>query len=74
MPDVTSSVIRRVTYDDATHALAIGFANGRTYRYLDVPKTEYEKLLEAESKGSFFNARIRDSYDFQFVADWAGLH
>lgn len=74
MPDVASTVIRRVTYDDATHRLAIGFANGRTYRYLDVPRAEYEALLAAESKGSHFNTRIRDTYEFQFVAEPAGLH
>ncbi len=68
MTEVTSSAIRTVTYDKALRRLTVTFSSGRTYRYLDVPEAEYDAMLAAESKGAFFNDRIRDAYEFQFVA------
>jgi hypothetical protein len=69
MPDVTSTTMSHVAYDASARALTITFVSGRRYRYAGVPPSEYEALLAAESKGSFFNARIRDRYGFEPILE-----
>ncbi|EQA98963.1 KTSC domain-containing protein [Sphingobium baderi] len=59
-----STVIRRFDYDASVHALDIQFVSGRRYRYFDVPEEIVERMRVAPSKGRFFNARVRDRYDF----------
>lgn len=34
------------------------------YQYLDIPPVICSELLEAESKGRYFNSEIRDAYEF----------
>jgi hypothetical protein len=67
MPEVASSVIRSVEYDEGDQALYITFTSGLTYRYERVPEIEYDALLGAKSKGEFFNERIKDIYRFTQV-------
>ena len=63
MPEVQSDVIERVRYSHGR--LAIWFRpSGRLYVYQDVPEAIYRALLEAPSKGAYFNAHIRDSFSF----------
>jgi hypothetical protein len=42
--------------------LTVRFRSGKIYTYIGVPAPLYHQLLAAESKGSFFNAHIRDVY------------
>jgi hypothetical protein len=67
MPRVTlfSSAVRAAEYDEARQHLVITLANGRVYRYLDVPPEVYQALLAAESKGRFYNDHIRDVYLYE---------
>jgi hypothetical protein len=67
MPDVTSSVIERIDYDDEEGCLYVAFRNGRVYRYDGVPFDVYERLLSAKSKGGFYNRRVRNRYPDQLV-------
>jgi KTSC domain len=64
MPRLTvfSRALRAVEYDEARQHLVITLANGRTYRYLDVPPEIYQAFLVAESKGRYYNDHIRDVY------------
>jgi hypothetical protein len=62
MPRVQSSVMTFVKYDDDGGELDITFTSGKTYRYLHVPLEIYDELLDAESKGEFFNENIKDSF------------
>jgi hypothetical protein len=65
MPYVTSSVIARVEYDPDAAELQVWFhAKGGPYAYRRVPEELYEALLAAPSIGGFFNAEIRDRYEF----------
>ncbi|RAI39159.1 hypothetical protein CH341_26425 [Rhodoplanes roseus] len=57
-----SSAIRSARYDPAARVLEITFVTGRVYAYLHVPETTYRDFLDAESKGRFFNERIRDAF------------
>jgi hypothetical protein len=62
MPHVQSSVMTFVKYDDDAGDLDITFTSGKTYRYLEVPLDIYDGLLDAESKGGFFNDNIKDEF------------
>jgi len=63
--DVDSSVIRQIDYDSATEGACVTFANGRTGRYADVPWDVISAWEKAPSKGQFFNAHIRNSYEYE---------
>jgi KTSC domain len=65
---VDSSMIDLVGYDDKTQTLEVRFINtGYTYAYYDVPKDEYQGLLNAGSKGSYMRANIIDCYEYDRV-------
>ena len=57
-----SSLIRRFTYADEARELCVEFVTGRCYKYLGVEPEIVEELRSAESKGRYFNARIRPRY------------
>ena len=59
---VESSNIEAVGYDRKTSTLRIIFQGNRAYDYPMFPEQEFKKLLEAESKGKFFNTRIKPMY------------
>ena len=64
---IDSSLIRSVTYGtDAT--LTVDLHRGAVYRYFTVPRTVYEELLAAPSKGAYFNRYIRDGFPYQQVS------
>ena len=60
-----SSLVQRAIYDDGKRTLAVTFTTGRTYLYFEVPADVYEEFAAAESRGQFFNWRIRDQYDYR---------
>lgn len=65
---VSSSTVAAITYERSTRTLGIRFQRGAEYRYFSVPETVYLELRSADSKGRYFNARIRDAgYTFQRV-------
>jgi hypothetical protein len=57
---VNSSAIRAIGYDGNT--LTVEFHNGRTYDHPGVPYSVYEELMQAPSKGIFYNRYIRGRY------------
>ncbi len=67
MPNVKSSMMTHVDYDDERNELEITFVGGKTYRYFDVPPDVHTGLWDAVSKGEFFNERIKDRYAYQEV-------
>jgi hypothetical protein len=62
--DVESTLIHSIGYDEEKRTLEVRFHDGDTYRYYDVEPEVVEEFFEAESKGSFFNAYVRDAYLF----------
>ena len=56
-----------VKYDDDSGELDITFTSGKTYRYLEVPAEIYDGLLDAESKGEYFNDNIKDAFVYSEV-------
>ena len=67
MPELQSSVLASADYDDETGELDVTFVSGKTYRYFAVPLAVYAGLLDAASKGQFFNDHIRDAFAFAEV-------
>lgn len=61
---VDSSNLASVGYDEENQILEIEFNHGGVYQYFDVPKEEYEALLNADSLGSYFYHNIRNDYEF----------
>lgn len=60
LASVKSSAIKNLNYDSMI--LNVEFTNGDKFYHTNVPKSTYQELLAAESKGSFYNARIRNRY------------
>jgi hypothetical protein len=61
---VTSSDVRSVGYDADTQTLEIEFNSGGIYDYYGVPQGEYDSLMNADSKGKYFHANIKNRYSF----------
>lgn len=59
---VESTNVQQVGYDDSTMMLHILFKDGRLKVYSDVPASVYREFLDADSKGSFFNRRVKPIY------------
>lgn len=64
---VGSSVIATVDYDGERRVLEVTFRTGRVYRYLGVPPAVYRELLASDSKGKYFNQKIRPKYRARYV-------
>lgn len=59
---VDSTTMRSVGYDPAQEILEIEFTSGAVYQYLEVPTAVFDELMQAKSKGRYFNEEIRDDY------------
>ncbi len=65
--ELDSSVLSSARYDPDQRLLEIEFRTGRIYRYFNVPMEVFRDLLQAQSKGRFFNRFIRDNYQYRTV-------
>ena len=59
-----SVAVKSFDYDADKKILRVEFTNGSIYQYHDLPKSLYQELEKAPSKGQFFNAKIRDKFGF----------
>jgi hypothetical protein len=64
---VDSTTIVSVGYDASMETLEIEFKNGGIYQYYNVPETVYRQLMEATSKGQFFQTYVRDAFPYSRV-------
>jgi hypothetical protein len=62
--DVDSTAISEIDYDEARTKLVVRFQSGERYVYVGVPGEVCRSFVEADSKGRFFQAQIRDRYPF----------
>jgi hypothetical protein len=58
-----SSAITRAAYNYETQKLTITLPSGR-YNYVSVPYHTFSGLIEARSKGKFFNKFIKNNFNF----------
>lgn len=59
-----SYAIKSIKYNEITEELAIDMEKGTTLYYGNVPIQVFREFEATESKGKFFNARIRNTYTF----------
>ena len=64
---VSSSTVISIGYDVRTQTLEIEFGSGRVYQYYGVPDRVYDEIMQAPSKGQFFNTYIKNAYAFSRV-------
>ena len=62
--EVNSTAIREIDYDADRAKLLVRFESGERYVYVGVPAEVCRSFVEADSKGRFFQSRIRDRYPF----------
>ena len=61
---LSSTTLASALYDGERRQLELEFRSGTRYRYFRVPRDVYTALLEAPSKGEFFNRSIRNQFAF----------
>lgn len=64
---VTSSNIKSIGYDRELKVLEVEFLTETVYQYQNVPYTRYQALMLADSKGKYFNAMIKNRYEYKKV-------
>ena len=62
--DVDSTAIQTIDYDNERAKLFVRFVSGARYVYVGVPAEVCRSFLDADSKGGFFQAEIRDQYPY----------
>ena len=70
---VESTTLGSAGHDAQSAVLELQFRNGAVYQYFSVPSRVYRDLLEARSKGVYFNQNIRGRYPYQRVHDPSAL-
>jgi len=64
---VESTTLRTAAYDPERELLQIEFHNRAVYQYFHVPAHIHEGLLQAPSKGIYFNRFIRPKFAYALV-------
>ncbi len=67
--DVDSTAISEIDYDEERAKLLVRFSSGERYVYVGVPGEVHRSFVDAESKGRFFQRRIRDRYPYNRLED-----
>jgi len=65
---VESTTLATVTYDEAHELLQLEFCSRAVYLYFGVPPAVHQALLDAPSKGGYFNRTIRGRYPYRLLA------
>ncbi len=60
-----STILAWGAYSPERRLLELGFRTGEVYEYFDVPPERYRELIQADSKGRYFNLHIRNHFRFQ---------
>ena len=58
-------MLKLVGYDVRSGVLEVVFNTGDKYQYKEVPASEYEGLMSAESIGQYMHRHIIDHYDYE---------
>lgn len=64
---VESTTLSTVGYDEDLERLQLEFCSRALYLYFEVPAAVYEALLDATSKGRYFNEAIRGRYPYRLL-------
>jgi hypothetical protein len=61
---VESTTLTTVAYDPIRQLLRLQFRSRAVYCYFGVPEGVYQDLMAADSKGSYFNRKIRGRFPY----------
>ena len=67
---VESTTLVTVSYDDARQLLQLEFCSRAVYQYFNVPTAVHQSLLDASSKGRYFNQAIRGRFPYCLISDF----
>jgi len=67
MIEIRSSDLSAIDFDDWSNTLTIAFHSGGVYEYYNVPRSEYDGLLNASSHGRYFHAYIKDQDPYRRI-------
>ena len=65
---VESTTLVTVSYDDAQGLLQLEFCSKAVYQYFSVPAAVHQSLLDASSKGRYFNQAIRGRFPYRVIS------
>ncbi len=69
---VESTTLATVAYDQARQLLQLEFCSRAIYQYFGVPAAVHQALLQAPSKGSYFNRFIRGRFPYSLAPQGRG--
>ncbi len=61
--NVSSSMMASIGYDSKSKTLEIEFNSGTIWQYFDVQKSEFDRMIKADSLGRYFRDCIKDCYE-----------
>lgn len=64
MFNVASSCLKGFNYCNESKVMCIKFISDSEYAYYDVPETLHSEFMNADSYGKFFNAYIKNRYNY----------
>jgi len=64
--DVESSTIKAIAYDEDEKKLWLTFKSDAMYEYLNVEPAIVNELVDAESKGKYFAAHIKNKPEYAY--------
>ena len=67
---VASTTLATVGYDETQELLQLEFCSRAVYLYFGVPAAVCQALLDAPSKGAYFNGAIRGRYPYRQVLNY----
>lgn len=56
-----SKVIKTITYDSTRKDLTVKFRSNKEYIYTPAPEALFDDFVSSESKGEFFNEKVKDN-------------
>lgn len=65
---VESKMFASVAHDADEQILYLRFRSGDVYRYFEFEAAQFQTFLNAESRGRFFLAHIRDRFRYERMA------
>lgn len=67
---VESTTLVTVSYDEARELLQLEFCSRAIYQYFHVPAAAHQALLDAPSKGRYFNQAIRGRFPYRLISEF----
>ena len=67
---VESTTLATVAYEEAQELLQLEFCSRAIYLYFGVPAAVHQALLDAPSKGRYFNQSIRGQFRYCLIPDF----